>query len=128
MALAERVDLARTAGRGILIALRADPDPRVLSALLDNRFTTEPDVVQAAARREAGPAVLEVIASHSRWSASPEVRGALLRNRALPLPNALALVTRARARDLTGLRDTPGVPGLLKACAERVLARRASTP
>lgn len=128
MALAERVDLARTAGRGTLAALRADPDPRVLSATLDNRFTTEPDIVQMASRRDAAPAILEIIASHPRWGASSEVRGALLRNPALPLAVGLALLTRARARDLAGLRDSPGVPGLLKACAERVLARRAPTP
>ena len=40
MALAERMHLARTAGRGMLSALRHDPDPRVVAALLDNRFST----------------------------------------------------------------------------------------
>ena len=126
MALAERVDLARTAGRGTLLTLRSDPDPRVLSALLDNRFTTEPDVVQLAARREAAEALFEAIAAHPRWSASPAVRGALLRNRSLPIAIALALLTRASTRDLAGLRDSPGVPRFLRECAQRVLARRAA--
>jgi hypothetical protein len=123
MALAERVDLAKVVGRGTLMALRLDPEPRVLSALLDNRFATEPDVVQAAAR--GGAPVLEVIAGHPRWSVRPSVRSTLLRNRQLPLPLALAFLTRASADDLAGLRDSPGVAPLLKACAERVLARRA---
>ena len=123
MALAERIDLAKTAGRGILVVLRMDPDPRVLAAVLESRFATEPDVVQAAAR---GPApVLEVIFEHPRWSLRAAVRSALLRNRALPLARALNLLTRASADDLLGLRDSPGVPQLLKACAERVLAQRA---
>ncbi len=123
MALAERIDLAKVAGRGTLLALRTDPDPRVLGAVLDNRFATEPDVVQAAARGRAP--VLEVIAEHPRWSLRPGVRSALLRNRELPLARALTLLTRASADDLRGLRDSPGVPQLLKACAERVLAQRA---
>lgn len=124
MALAERVDLARAVGRGMLVVLRFDPDPRVISAVLDNRFATEPDIVQAAARQEAGPATLEVIATHPRWSLRPSVRSALLRNPKLPLALALALLTRANASDLEGLRDSPGVSRLLKACAERVLAQR----
>jgi hypothetical protein len=117
MALAERVDLARMAGRGTLIALRTDPDPKVLTALLDNRFATEPDVIVAA---------VEAIAGHPRWSLRPGVRSALLRNPALPPSLALSLLTRASAEDLEGLRDSPAVSALLKACAERVLAQRSA--
>jgi hypothetical protein len=124
MALAERVDLAKTVGRGTLVMLRHDPDPNVLAAILENRFATEPDVVAAAARGEAP--VLEIISAHPRWSLRPSVRSALLRNRRLPIPVALALLTRASLEDLEGLRDSPGVPDLIKACAERVLAQRAS--
>jgi hypothetical protein len=124
LAVAERVDLARIVGRGTLTAMRADPDPRVISALLENRFATEPDIVHAAARGQAP--TLEVIANHPRWSVRSAVRSALLRNRRLPIPLALALITRASAEDLAGLRDSPGVPALLKACAERILARRSA--
>jgi hypothetical protein len=123
MALAERVDLARAVGRGTLVALRLDPDPRVVEAFLDNRFATEPDVVQAAARA-AGPEVLQVIAAHPRWSLRSGVRSALLRNPSLPLSVALALLTRASREDLEGLRLCAGIPALLRACAERVLADR----
>jgi hypothetical protein len=91
---------------------------------LENRFVTEPDVVAVAARGDA--AVLEVISAHPRWSLRPSVRSALLRNRRLPTAVALALLTRASLEDLEGLRDSPGVSDLLKACAQRVLAQRAS--
>jgi hypothetical protein len=124
MALAERIDLAKTVGRGTLVVLRFDGDPRVVAALLDNRFTTEPDVVQAAARPGARAAVLQVITAHPRWSLRPSVRSALLRNAALPVSGALSLLTRASRQDLEGLRRNPGVPEILKACAERVLADR----
>jgi hypothetical protein len=126
MALAERVDLARTVGRGTLVVLRFDADPRVVASLLDNRFATEPDVIQAAARPSARPGVLEAIAAHPRWSLRPAVRSALLRNPALPLGLGLTLVSRASREDLEGLRSTPGVPAILRACAERVLADRAA--
>ena len=124
MALAERIDLARVVGRGTLLALRFDPDPRVIAALLDNRFATEPDVVQAAARTGAPPGVLEVIARHPRWSLRAGVRSALLRNPALPKAAALSLLTRASRADLEGLLHAPAIAPLLRACAERVLADR----
>ena len=126
MALAERIDLARAVGRGTLVGLRTDPDPRVVKALLDNRFAVEADVVQAAARKGAAPEILEIIAAHPRWGARTAVRSALLRNPALPTALALTLLTRATRDDLESLRRKPGIPELLKACAERVLADRAA--
>jgi hypothetical protein len=123
MAVSERIDLARSVGRGTLLQLRLDPDPRVLASVLENRFTTEPDVIQAAARTRE-PAILELIARHSRWIARSGIRSAVLRNPALPRPVALGLLSRASLEDLRGIRDSPGSSPLLRACAERVLADR----
>ncbi|HEY3202379.1 MAG TPA: hypothetical protein VGL03_01855 [Thermoanaerobaculia bacterium] len=124
MAIAERVDLARNVGRGTLLHLRLDPDPRVLASVLENRFTTEPDVIQAAAQPSASREVLALIAEHPVWSLRSDVRSAVLRNPRLPAPLALSLLTRASLADLRGLRDSPRSSTLLKACAERVLAQR----
>jgi hypothetical protein len=124
MALSERVDLARSAGRGILLRLRFDPEVRVLQAVLDNRFATEMDLVQVAARVETPPAVLEAIAAHPRWGLRPALRSALLRNPSLPRAVAMSLLPRASASDLAGLREAPAISRLVKACAERVLANR----
>lgn len=124
MALSERVDLARCAGRGTILSLRFDPDPRVLAAVLNNRFATEPDIVQVAARPQTPPAALEAIAAHPRWSLRPLLRSTLLRNPSLPLPVALSLLSQASTADLAGILETPGIFRLVKACAERHLARR----
>lgn len=124
MAVAERVDLARTVGRGTLLSLRRDPDPRVLASVLENRFTIEADVIQAAARPEAIEANLSLIAEHPRWSLRPAVRSAVLRHPNLPLPVALSLLSRANLEDLRGVRDSPRSSPLLRACAERVLAEK----
>ncbi len=124
MALAERVDLARNVGRGSLLYLRLDPDPRVLSSVLENRFAIEADVVQAAVQPGASPELLALISGHPRWGLRPAVRSAVLRNPRLPAPMALSLLTRASLEDLRGIRDSPRSSTLLKACAERVLAER----
>jgi len=126
MAVAERIDLARNVGRGTLLFLRLDSDPRVLASVLENRFTTEPDVVRAAARPEAGAEILGLIAAHPRWGARTAVRSAILRHPRLPVPLALSLLTRASFEDLRGVRDSPRTSVLLRACAERVLAERAA--
>ena len=124
MAAAERVDLARSVGRGAILYLRLDPDPRVLASVLENRFTTEPDVVQAAARPQASSEMLALIAEHPRWGLRRAVRSAVLRHPRLPVPLALSLLTRASMEDLRGIRDSPDGPALLKACAQRLLAER----
>ncbi len=125
MAVAERVDLARNVGRGTLLALRLDPDARVLASVLENRFTIEADVVQAAVQPSAVPEILERIVSHPRWGARPGVRSAVLRSPNLPDSLALTLLTRASREDLRGVRDSPRRSAFLRACAERVLAERA---
>lgn len=125
LALAERVDLARAVGRGTLVALRFDADARVLAGVLDNPLATEPDVVQAAARAHREP-ILRLIAAHPRWGLRSAVRSALLRNPMTPQELALGLLSRATAEDLKSLRQSPAASKLLKACAQRVLAQRAS--
>jgi hypothetical protein len=125
MAVAERVDLARNVGRGALLYLRMDPDPRVLASVLENRFAIEADVIQAATI-EAGERdnCLVLIAEHPRWGLRPGVRSAILRHPALPLGVALSLLTRASLDDLRGVLESPRVSAIVKACAERVLAER----
>jgi hypothetical protein len=125
LALAERIDLARTTGRGTLSALRQDPDPRVVAGFLDNRFTTEPDVVSVAAAARSRPETLVAIAEHPRWAPRRGVREALLRNPALPPAAAEPLLAVAAERELLELRDGPGGRPALRAVAQRVLARRA---
>lgn len=124
MALSEKVDLARLSGRGTLLLLRFDADVRVLLAIMDNRFTIEPDLVTVAARGETPPGVLEALASHPRWGSRPSLRSALLQNRRLPVAVALSLLSGASAADLSGLLEATGVSRLIRACAERVLAER----
>lgn len=124
MAVAERVTVARLAGRGSLLVLRLDPDPRVLGAVLDNRFATERDVVQAAAQTRARSASLETIAAHPRWRLRRGVLEALLRNPALPPASAEALLTGLTNRELDLLRSEPSGPAHVRKIAQRILARR----
>jgi hypothetical protein len=127
MAVAERVDLARNVGRGALLFLRLDPDPRVVASLLENRFLIEADVIQAASLEHGDRApCLALIAEHPRWGLRAAVRSTVLRNPVLPVALALSLLTRASLDDLRGVLDSPRSPALVRACAERVLAERSA--
>jgi hypothetical protein len=108
LAVAERIDLARVAGRGLLFTLRQDPEPRVVSAFLDNRFATEADVVQAAALSRARRSVTE----------------ALLANPNLPDATAEMILDQLTDRELDRLRGEPAAREGVRKMAQRVLARR----
>jgi hypothetical protein len=124
LALSERVDLARSVGRGTLPAFRHDPEPRVLAALLDNRFAIEADVVGLAASGRARPESLAVVAGHPRWRLRPGVRDALLGNPALSDDAAEGLLAGETEEELASLSKRPGSPPGLRAAAQRVLAQR----
>lgn len=123
MALAERVHLARTAGRGMLGALRQDPEPRVVAAFLDNRFAVEGDVLAAVGPR-AHPEAVAAVANHPRWSLRRPVREALLGHPRLPEDALERLLERATGEDLSVWSVSPGASPTVRAAAQRILARR----
>ena len=90
MALAERVDLASTVGRGTLVVLRPDPEPRVVAG------PARQPIRHGGRRRPGGRAgprrreSLAVIAANPRWSLRQAVRSALLAERG-PSPSGRAL-------------------------------------
>lgn len=123
MAVAERAQLARTTGRGLLGILRADPDPRVVAAFLDNRFATEADVLAALGPR-IEPDALDAVARHPRWSQRRPVREALLAHPRLTEASLESLLERAEVEDLSAWIRSPGAAPSVRAAAQRILAKR----
>jgi hypothetical protein len=123
MAVAERMQLARSAGRGMLSVLRHDSDPRVVEALLDNRFATEADVLGALTPR-ALPETLAAVARHPRWSLRRPVREALLAHPRLTGDALEEMLARAEDEDLAVWSSSPGAYPAVRAAAQRILARR----
>lgn len=125
MALGERIALARTAGRSVILALRRGREPRVVEALLDNPRMVEEDAVFLASRNDAPPEILGALARSRRWSPRYPVRLALVDNERSPVGIVLGLLTGLLRRDLEGLLVRRGRPPVIRFAAERVLRSRA---
>jgi hypothetical protein len=122
LTLGERISLARSASRAVLRALRLDPDPRVIEAILRNARCTEEDVVFMAASTDSHPLALSAIARSARWRARPYVREQLVRNRRLALPVALGLMTELGRGELAVIARQAELPKLLREAAQRKLS------
>ena len=124
LTLGERKALARGHRRELLLQLVRDPHPDVIAVLLENPRLTEPDVVRLASRRPMLPGGLAAIADSERWRGRPAVRRALVLNPCTPVPLAARLVTTLGDAELRAVARDPSLPGLLRAHAAGVLARR----
>jgi len=96
----EKIAVARSADAAVIAALRLDPTPRVIDALLDNPRLTEGLLVPLAASDRASPLVLARVAANPRWGVRPGIRYALCRNPATPLTAAFALLSLLTKREL----------------------------
>jgi hypothetical protein len=118
--LGERVTLAKIATPGLLVALLADPEPRVIQALLTNPRLREQDLLVAIRSESASRALLEETASSFRWRDAYNVRLQLVLQPRTPLGVALGQLSSLRGRDLTRVAETKSLRPLLKAAALRV--------
>lgn len=100
LSVGEKMAIARTASQAVLTALRHDPTPRVISALLENPRLTEGLLLPLLASEAALPSILAVVAASPRWSARYPVRLALCQNSRTPLDRALMLLPLLKRTDL----------------------------
>src|SRR5262245_40939365 len=89
LAVGEKVSIARSASPHVLQALRHDPTPRVIAALLDNPRLVEGDLLPLASAETARAPVLTEILRHRKWGNRYPVRLAVLRNPHAPVALAL---------------------------------------
>ena len=126
LATAEKVEVARIGGRGMIAALRRSGDPPVVRALLRNRFTVEGDVVfMGIAARE--PEALEAIAGDPLWGLRSSVRAAVARNRSTPAPLAIRLLSEIPLAELREICVERWRPAPFREAARATLAYRVET-
>ncbi len=122
LTLGERKTVARTHRRDLILQIRRDPHPDVVTILLGNPHLTEADVVTMAAARPAVPASLALIAASPRWSPRVAVRRALAFNPHTPVHVAVRVVTTLGPADWRDLDLDPGLRPELRAHLQALLA------
>ena len=110
LSVGERMAIARRAAPGVLAALRNDPTPRVIAALLENPRLTEGLLLPLLASQGALPAVLAVIASSPKWSVRYPVRLALCQNSRTPVERTLRMLPLLKRHDLEGVAANAQLP------------------
>lgn len=124
LGLGERVTLARRGPRALLQALRAETEPRVVQALLQNRFMTELDVVAMAGSPRTPSSVLGAIHYSGKWGNRYEVRKTLALNPSTPLYIAQFNARHLRRNDLEDLAGNRSVPAGVRRVCESIIAKR----
>ena len=123
LALSERCSVAELSGRGVIAALRKNPEAAVLRALLRNRLVIESDAVFIASTSR-DPDLLVALLSTPVWSFRVAVRSAVARNRWTPPEEAVALFAEIPLDDLREICREPGRPVSLLFHARQALSER----
>ncbi len=66
--LGQRRALSKSSNKNTLDRLLSDPDPRVITNILNNPRITEREVVRIASKRPNSPEILKALALHRVWS------------------------------------------------------------
>ncbi len=112
--LGERLTLARQGSGRVAGALLLDSEERILRAALENARLTEAFVVRAVVKPEAGSALIQAVARHSKWSYRRDVQVALLRSEYLSLARALAFARGISPAKLREILQSSRLPGKIK--------------
>lgn len=118
--LGEKITLARLAPASVLRLLLHESDRKILDAALLNPRLRESDLVPAVQAADAPRLLLEAVPESVRWRENYAARLALALQPRTPLAIALAQLTFLTPRDLQRLAQTPGIPPLVQAAAQRV--------
>jgi hypothetical protein len=127
LTLGHRKWMARSTQREVFEKLLRDPEPDVVSILLQNPRLIERDVVRLAARRPTTAVLQWQIFAARRWIARYNVKRALVLNPDTPTELAIRLMGFLNARDLRLVRTSPTLAEAVREAATR-LAERSSRP
>lgn len=114
----EKMAIGRGAGPTVLAALRLDPSPRVIGALLENPRLTEGLLVPLAASEAASPRALALLASSPRWATRAGLRSALCRNPGSPPAAVLPLLPMLSKRELSAVASDPRLSPVVRRRAQ----------
>lgn len=119
----ERVAIARRAGTAVIAQLKRDPDPRVVSAMLENPRLTEGALVTLASSETANPKALAALARHRKWGSRYSIRLALCRNMRTPAQVSIGLLPMLKKVDIAAIERDRKLPAPVRRRAAVLLGK-----
>ena len=101
--LGQKLTVARRGSGRVAAALLAGGHPRVVQVALDNSRLAEAHLLRVLADAGLSAAVLELVASHAKWSRIPNIGAALVRHPNVTAAGIAAVLPKMTAGDLHDL-------------------------
>jgi hypothetical protein len=127
MPLGNKTALAKKASTNILLSLMERGDERVIHICLESPSLTEAHLYKLINNPRTKPAVIKMLATHTKWSLSYFIRFALIRNYYTPMPCVAKFIMHMKTTDLKDLYSDPKVPSSTKPFIFRELGQRGET-
>ncbi|MBI5286327.1 MAG: hypothetical protein HY878_01890 [Deltaproteobacteria bacterium] len=122
--LGERRAMARGWIKDRLDRLLSDPDPTVVSHLLNNPRITEKEVAKIASKRPNSQEILRLLATHRRWGSRYNVKKALVQNPYTPPRVSLGLLEFLFSQDLREIAEDGSLHPQVRVAAREALDKR----
>lgn len=124
LTLGERRSLSKSSLKTHIDMLLSDPDPVVVSNLLNNPRITEREVLKIASKRPNSGRVLKLVALHPKWSKRYEVAKALSLNPYTPPRISIALIEKMLTQDLSAISEDNTIHPEVRETARELLSER----
>ncbi len=122
--LGQKITLARRGPARVAAAILAEGHAQTTAVVLDNAHLTEAQILKVLSREKLAPRVVLAITRHRKWSATYDVRLALIRHPASPLAAILAYLPEITVSDLKELAAPGIVPENLRKYLQAEIQRR----
>ena len=122
--LGQKITLARRGPARVAAAILAEGHAQTTAVVLNNAHLTEAQILKVLSREKLAPRVVLAITRHRKWSATYNVRLALIRHPASPLAAILAYLPEITVSDLKELAAPGIVPENLRKYLQAEIQRR----
>ncbi|MEJ5165876.1 MAG: hypothetical protein WHV67_02480 [Thermoanaerobaculia bacterium] len=123
MELGEKITLARRGSYNVILHLAKEKNPKVIEALLQNRFATEEIVLSIAGNQNSTPEILGLINYSTKWKNRMNIKKALVLNPNFPTFLACHLLKTFNKTNLEEFASNPYLSDTLKNYCKKLLAK-----
>ncbi len=123
MGLGEKITLARRGSFNLLLHLAKEKEPKIIEALLQNRFATEEIVLSIAGNRNSPSEILGIINYNQKWRNRLNIKKALILNPNFPTFLAYNLLKTMSKNILEEFSTSPYLSEKIKNYCKKILEK-----